>query len=74
MEPSTFQHYLIGLLAIGNNVSAIGAFLAQTHGLPRAKVKRMILITSGACLAMLVLFMLVGTAVLRFGRDAQADK
>jgi len=66
MEPSTFQHYLIGLLAIGNNVSAIGAFLAQTHGLPRAKVKRMILITSGACLAMLVLFMLVGTAVLDF--------
>ena len=66
MEPSTFQHYLIGLLAIGNNVSAIGAFLAQTQGLPRATVKRMILITSGACLAMLVLFMLVGTAVLDF--------
>lgn len=66
MEPSTFQHYLIGLLAIGNNVSAIGAFLAHTQGLPRAKVRRIVLVTSAACLGMLLLFMLVGTAVLDF--------
>eukprot|EP01036_Dinobryon_divergens_P021599 gene21599-29649_t len=33
----TFQHFLIGLLAIGNNISAIGAFLIQTRGLPRAQ-------------------------------------
>jgi hypothetical protein len=25
----TVQHYLLGLLAIGNNVSALGAFLAM---------------------------------------------
>ncbi|MEB3326708.1 MAG: MarC family protein [Synechococcus sp.] len=66
MEPTTFQHYLIGLLAIGNNVSALGVFLAHTHGLPPTKVKRMILITSGSCFAMLALFMLAGTAVLDF--------
>ena len=43
METSSFQHYLIGLLAIGNNVSALGAFLLHTQGMPRAKVKRLIL-------------------------------
>lgn len=66
MQQDTFQHYLIGLLAIGNNVSAIGAFLAHTRGLPRTKVKRIILVTSGACLAMLLLFLVMGTAVLGF--------
>jgi len=66
MEQGTFQYYLIGLLAIGNNVSAIGAFLAHTRGLPPHKVKRIILVTSAACLAMLLLFLLVGTAVLDF--------
>ena len=66
MDVASFQHYLIGLLAIGNNVSALGAFLMQTKDLPRAKVRRLILVTSGACLGMLLLFMLVGTAVLDF--------
>jgi multiple antibiotic resistance protein len=66
MDLTSFQHYLIGLLAIGNNVSAIGAFLSQTKGLPQAKVRRSILVTSGACLGMLVLFMLMGTAILDF--------
>lgn len=66
LDHTTFQHYLIGLLAIGNNVSAIGAFLSQTKGLPQAKVRRSILVTSGACLGMLLLFMLMGTAILDF--------
>ncbi len=65
MEQGSFQHYLIGLLAIGNNVPAIGAFLMHTQGLPRAKVQRTILVSSAACLAMLLLFMLLGSAVLR---------
>ncbi len=63
---SSFQHYLFGLLAIGNNVSALGAFLHETQGLPRSKVRRMILVISGACLGMLLLFLLVGTALLDF--------
>ena len=66
METSSFQHYLVGLLAIGNNVSALGAFLLHTQGMPRAKVKRLILMSSLACLITLVLFMLVGTRILDF--------
>jgi multiple antibiotic resistance protein len=63
---ASFQQYLFGLLAIGNNVSALGAFLNETQGLPRSKVRRLILVTSAACLGMLLLFMLVGTALLDF--------
>ena len=66
IEQSTFQHFLIGLLAIGNNISAIGAFLIQTRGLPKAQVQRMIAITCTASLLMLLLFMQFGTAVLGF--------
>ena len=66
MDTSSFQHYLVGLLAIGNNVSALGAFLLHTQGMPRAKVKRLILMSSLACLLTLVLFMLVGTRILDF--------
>lgn len=66
MEQNTFQHYLIGLLAIGNNITALGAFLAHTRGLSAVRVKRMIAVTSAASLAMLLLFMVVGTAVLDF--------
>ena len=66
MNISSFQHYLIGLLAIGNNISALGAFLLHTQGMPRAKVKRLILMSSLACFITLVLFMLVGTWILDF--------
>ena len=54
------------LIAIGNNVSALGAFLMLTQGIPRHKVHRLILISSFACLIILVLFMLVGTRILDF--------
>lgn len=66
MDNASIQHYLFGLLAIGNNVSALGYFLLQTKPLPRSTVRRLILTTSAACAGMLLLFMLVGTAVLDF--------
>ena len=66
MEISSFQHYLIGLLAIGNNISALGAFLLHTRGMPRTKVRRLILMSSSACLITLMLFMLLGTWILDF--------
>ena len=54
------------LLAIGNNVSALGAFLMLTQGIPRRKVHRLILISSCACLIILLMFMLFGTQILDF--------
>lgn len=66
MDQGTFQHYLFGLLAIGNNVSSLGAYLAQTHRMPRERIWPLILTTSLVCFLFLLLFMLWGTAVLRF--------
>ena len=66
MDSGTFQHYLLGLLAIGNNVSSLGAYLALTHGMARRRIWSVIILTSGVCLAFLLIFMVVGTAVLKF--------
>jgi multiple antibiotic resistance protein len=66
MDNATFQHYLIGLLAIGNNVSSMGAYLAQTQGLARRRIWQVIFLTTLVCFVFLVLFMLFGTAVLNF--------
>lgn len=65
MDQAHIQHYLLGLLAIGNNIPALGAFLDQTRGLPRRRVWRVILNTSAVCLIFLLLFMSCGLAVLR---------
>jgi len=65
MNQAHIQHYLLGLLAIGNNIPALGAFLDQTRGLPKRRVWRLILNTSAVCLIFLLLFMSCGLAVLR---------
>ena len=54
------------LLAIGNSVTALGAFLMLTQAMPRRKVNRLILISSFACLVTLFLFILLGTRILDF--------
>ncbi|MCS5700758.1 hypothetical protein NZK32_17075 [Cyanobium sp. FGCU-52] len=65
MSQGSFQHYLLGLLAIGNNIPALGAFLAQTRGMTRRRVWRVILSTTAVCLISLLLFMACGLTVLR---------
>lgn len=66
MDASSFQHYLFGLLAIGNNVSSLGAYLAETKGMTRRRIRQMILTISLVCFVFLAMFMLFGTAVLNF--------
>ena len=66
MDNGTFQHYLIGLLAIGNNVSSLGAYLAQTQGMARRRIWQVIVLTTLVCFVFLVVFLLFGTAVLNF--------
>jgi multiple antibiotic resistance protein len=66
MDNGTFQHYLLGLLAIGNNVSSLGAYLAQTQGMDRRRIWQVISLTTLVCFVFLVVFMLFGTAVLNF--------
>ena len=66
INPNTFHDYLTRLLAIGNSVSALGAFLLLTKGMPRNKVNQIIFISSLTCLITLVGFMLIGTRILNF--------
>lgn len=65
MDLAHIQHYLLGLLAIGNNIPALGAFLDQTRGMRKRQLWRVILNTSAVCLVFLLLFMGGGLAVLR---------
>ncbi len=66
MDNGTFQHYLIGLLAIGNNVSSLGAYLAQTQAMTRQRIWQVIALTTLVCFVFLAVFMLFGTTVLSF--------
>lgn len=66
INPNTFHDYLTRLLAIGNSVSALGAFLLLTKGMPRNKANQIIFISSLTCLITLVGFMLIGTRILNF--------
>lgn len=66
MAVNTYQHYLIGLLAVANNFSAIAPFLTNVGGLNRANTRRLAAITSIACLVIMLTFLLFGTAVLGF--------
>ena len=66
INPNTFHDYLTRLLAIGNSVSALGAFLLLTKGMPRNKINQIIFISSLTCLITLVGFMFIGTRILNF--------
>jgi multiple antibiotic resistance protein len=66
MVANTYQHYLIGLLAVANNFSAIAPFLANVGGLKRANTRKLAAITSIACLMIMLTFLLFGTTVLSF--------
>jgi multiple antibiotic resistance protein len=66
MDNGAYQHYLIGLLAIGNNVSSLAAYLDQTEGMAKRHIWHVILLTSFVCFVFLLVFMLFGTTVLKF--------
>lgn len=66
MAANTVQHYLIGLLAVANNFSALGPFLANVDGLSRATTRKLVSVTSIASLILMLTFMLFGTTVLSF--------
>jgi multiple antibiotic resistance protein len=66
MAPNTYQHYLIGLLAVANNFSAIAPFLANVNGLSKSNVRKLVAVTSLASLLLMLTFLLLGTTILDF--------
>ncbi len=64
--PSTFQHYLLGLFAVANNIPALGPFLNLSEGLPRAKARQVMQVATLTSLVIMVGAYLCGTAILQF--------
>ena len=64
-EPS-FQHYLLGILAVANNIPAIAPFLTLVAGMKPAEVWRLTIISSVGAFVVMVVSMLAGSAVLEF--------
>lgn len=61
-----FQHYLIGLLAVANCISAIPLFLSITQGTSRHNHLKLCLIASFTALITMLVSMLLGSAILHF--------
>lgn len=66
MLANTFQHYLVGLLAIANNISAIPLFLSLVTGLSAAQVLKVTTVASTSAFIIMVISMLLGSKVLAF--------
>lgn len=63
---STFQHYLLGIVAVANNIPAIAPFIALVAGMTVAETRRITLIASVGAFVVMVVSMLAGSAVLEF--------
>lgn len=66
MMPQTFQHYLLGLFAVANNIPALGPFLNLQEGLPRSQERHVIRVATITSFLIMTSSFLFGTAVLRF--------
>lgn len=62
----SFQHYLLGIVAVANNIPAIAPFLQLVAGMKPSEVRRITLISSFGAFVVMVVSMLAGSAVLEF--------
>ena len=65
-QANTFQHYLLGLFAVANNIPAIAPFLALVGGLTAAQSLKITVVASFSAFLIMVVTMLVGAGVLGF--------
>jgi len=62
----TFQHYLLGIFAVGNNISALPMHMNLCKGLSKNAQHRLCLTATTASLATMAVSFLMGAAVLEF--------
>ncbi|MBU3657079.1 MAG: NAAT family transporter [Rhodocyclaceae bacterium] len=65
-QANTFQHYLLGLFAVANNIPAIAPFLALVGGLTAVQSLRITAVASFSAFLIMVVSMLAGAGVLAF--------
>jgi len=66
MVASSFQHYLVGLMAVANNFSALPMFLSLVAGLTAAQALKMTTASTISTFVTMIISMFFGTAVLSF--------
>jgi multiple antibiotic resistance protein len=66
MGELSFQHYLLGILAVANNVPALPLYLGQIQGRPQQEQHRLCLIATLTAFLTMLISMLAGTAILSF--------
>ena len=66
MIPQSFQHYLLGLFAVANNIPALGPFLDLRDGLTPGQSRHVVRVATATSLLIMLSSFLFGTAVLQF--------
>lgn len=66
MPEQAFQHYLLGLIAVANNIPAIPLYLAICNGRSENEQKRLCFVASLTSFITMVLAMFSGMAILNF--------
>ncbi|MFZ4572715.1 MAG: MarC family protein [Bacteroidales bacterium] len=66
MDDLTFQHYLLGLFAVANNIPAIPLYLMLIDGLTRKEQNKLCFIATIASFLTMVVSMVFGMGVLSF--------
>jgi len=66
MAELPFQHYLLGLFAVANNVSAIPLYLQLIEGLSKPEQNRLCFVATLTAFLTMMVSMLAGMAVLEF--------
>jgi multiple antibiotic resistance protein len=66
MFENSFQHYLLGLIAVANNISALAPFIALTSGLDKITIRRLVVVSSFSVFIIMLISMFCGTMLLEF--------
>lgn len=66
MFETSYQHYLLGLIAVANNISALAPFIALTSALDKIIIRRLVFVSSFSVFIIMLISMLCGTMLLEF--------
>lgn len=64
--PTTFQHYLLGLFAVANNVPALGPYLTLSESVSRSQVRHVMRVATLSSLLIMLGAYFFGTTILSF--------
>lgn len=66
MFETSYQHYLLGLIAVANNIPALAPFIALTTGLNKVMIRRLVVVSSFSSFIVMIVSLFCGTLILQF--------